>query len=1034
MKSKMIKWLPVILLACGVISGTGQIRAAADAGASGEYDTETEVVTDAIYENYIRENANPDYTDADSMKLVNAVLVKQSLFDRKLADDSDTISSVMTGIEEGDEEEAEKFLAQISNVVALYELSEESDYYVAWVNTMDGDTGAEVSDWIFALNDNGGNVLSDCVYEESTGIAYIPKNDCINEKGEQILMNVQVQMMQLVPYGDPSSGVITSVTDEEELVHVSSSSSSVFDVETVVQAEPGLEEEKLEVAVNGVPIQEDYYSYDCESGELSLPQSPAMIQSVSVMTEPYSLSEKVTDFLFPASEVYALTADQMTAVATNIELPDWVTTGTFLTGSANYSYNGKSSWTYSYGFGSNSETLLAQMVSLIENGGELDMSRVQSQEDSRFITTFVNLAVNTLQNAGRTIESLKNIPVLHMECCHVDTVLGSTTGSAVAGGKWSLQPVRLRFLKVDRTNNYAIIGIYTIETHTQTGCAFFKVGIRPAAGYGNIGKKGAQTGEILPGAVYGIYTDASCTVPARDINGSQVSFTTIRDYPYSNTVTLRPGRYYVKETSSPQGYSMDPSVKILNIRAGQRTWANAAGTDTGWNFDNKKITLSLSKESADSTLTGDNPCYSLAGAVYGVYTSRDNALKDENRTAILRTAENGTAGTVSLDAGTYYIRELTASPGYRRCSGACDEADADGIHVVSATDYGKTYTFTCKEQPVFHPFALTVQKGELDYEGSAPSGTAGWTDAVFRVEYYENDLGETGETPGRTWYFGTDESGRAVLNRQEDLVKEIELPDGTAAVSDALFCDPETGDILYPVGTYRITEVQASRYYQVDGSIVFGDMSREMTDLEKGAVVVIREENDEAVLCHGEKEIDDTDPEAMIIHFLDKLYRGSIKLVKYGAEGDVPLEGVVYRLEGKETGEYYTARTDENGTVIWENLIPQHYVITEISTAEGMSLLKDPIEVTLPLAMSGEEAEAEQADMEEAVWDAASGTWCFYDLTYEIRDDVTLEMPSAGAEEGPDWLQPAAAAAALASGLAIWTGRKNTGRKGRRKR
>ena len=259
-------------------------------------------------------------------------------------------------------------------------------------------------------------------------MAYIPKTDCLNEKGEQILLNVQVQLMQLISCGEPEAEVLTSVTEDEELISVSATTSPVFEVETVVQAEPGLKEEQLAVAVNGVPIQEEYYAYDSESGALSLNQSPAMIQSVSVMEEPQCLAEKAADFLFPASEVYALTAEQMTAVAENIELPDWVETGTFLTGSANYSYNGQSSWTYSYGFGSNSETLLAQMVKLIENGGELDMSRVQSQQDSRYITTFVNLAVNTLQSAGRTIESLKDIPVLHMECCHVDTVLGSVSG------------------------------------------------------------------------------------------------------------------------------------------------------------------------------------------------------------------------------------------------------------------------------------------------------------------------------------------------------------------------------------------------------------------------------------------------------------------------------------------------------------------------------------------------------------------------------------------------------------------------------
>ena len=84
-----------------------------------------------MYENYIREHADPRYTDVEQMKLVNAVLVKQSMFDRGVTEPGDTIGSIMSGIEAGEEKEAEKFLAQISNVVALYELSESSEYYVA---------------------------------------------------------------------------------------------------------------------------------------------------------------------------------------------------------------------------------------------------------------------------------------------------------------------------------------------------------------------------------------------------------------------------------------------------------------------------------------------------------------------------------------------------------------------------------------------------------------------------------------------------------------------------------------------------------------------------------------------------------------------------------------------------------------------------------------------------------------------------------------------------------------------------------------
>ena len=199
MKRKFIRGLLGILLACSVLSGAGGLTALAGGGkrraavrkrADPEEaaDPETEIpehkdltgqvdisvreqknaITDAVYENYIREHADPRYTDVEQMKLVNAVLVKQSMFDRGVTEPGDTIGSIMSGIEAGEEKEAEKFLAQISNVVALYELSESSEYYVARINTMDGEADARVADWMFAGNDNEGNVLSGCIYDDST--------------------------------------------------------------------------------------------------------------------------------------------------------------------------------------------------------------------------------------------------------------------------------------------------------------------------------------------------------------------------------------------------------------------------------------------------------------------------------------------------------------------------------------------------------------------------------------------------------------------------------------------------------------------------------------------------------------------------------------------------------------------------------------------------------------------------------------------------------------------------------------------------
>lgn len=76
--------------------------------------------------------------------------------------------------------------------------------------------------------------------------------------------------------------------------------------------------------------------------------------------------------------------------------------------------------------------------------------------------------------------------------------------------------------------------------------------------------------------------------------------------------------------------------------------------------------IQIKKTSANPTLTNGNSCYSLQGAVYGIYSSRSNATNDRNRLGTLTTNANGVTGySVDLEAGyNYYVKEITAPPGY----------------------------------------------------------------------------------------------------------------------------------------------------------------------------------------------------------------------------------------------------------------------------------------------------------------------------------------------------------------------------------
>ncbi len=71
--------------------------------------------------------------------------------------------------------------------------------------------------------------------------------------------------------------------------------------------------------------------------------------------------------------------------------------------------------------------------------------------------------------------------------------------------------------------------------------------------------------------------------------------------------------------------------------------------------------IGLKKVSADGSVTGGNGCYSLAGAIYGVYSDSDcTDLREQ-----LTTDGSGNAKSKQMyEAGTYYLKEISPSPGY----------------------------------------------------------------------------------------------------------------------------------------------------------------------------------------------------------------------------------------------------------------------------------------------------------------------------------------------------------------------------------
>lgn len=153
-------------------------------------------------------------------------------------------------------------------------------------------------------------------------------------------------------------------------------------------------------------------------------------------------------------------------------------------------------------------------------------------------------------------------------------------------------------------------------------------------GYGDLYKEDESTGESLSGAVFGIYSDKSCTDLVEKI--------TTNSKGYAKSSPLDPATYYFKETKAPSKYRLSDTIHKVVVQAGKTTTVTAT---------NKKNPGYIELYKKD-TVTG----VVLKDAVFGIYSNKACTTLVET----LTTNSKGYAKSSALDSQTYYVKEITA--------------------------------------------------------------------------------------------------------------------------------------------------------------------------------------------------------------------------------------------------------------------------------------------------------------------------------------------------------------------------------------
>ena len=237
---------------------------------------------------------------------------------------------------------------------------------------------------------------------------------------------------------------------------------------------------------------------------------------------------------------------------------------------------------------------------------------------------------------------------------------------------------------------------------------------------------------------------------------------------------------YVQALPKPSG------CKVYVINQNNTTQAIA------YLVEDEKIILQLQKQSSNTSISNNNACYSLAGAVYGIYT---DAACTKKVGEITTNANGFAAYNKSVYIGTYYAKEITAPKGFALSREVLTFKKTNGTD--SATGLN-VYKATALENPKNDPVNIVLRKESKN--GKALAG------AEFTINYYDTLDDVTGKTPKAHWVVKTDADGYAGLD-------QAYLVEGSA------FYHTGSGNPCIPIGTVMIQETKAPAGFVIDNEL-----------------------------------------------------------------------------------------------------------------------------------------------------------------------------------------------------------------------